>query len=147
VDDIPLLVEYLIERYASNAGKKIRYIKKRTLELFRSYDWPGNIRELQNVVQRAVICCDDGAFSIDETWLKNYANTSPVPSISHAADPASTERELVSSDREMIEAALQESHGRISGPSGAATRLGIPRQTLDSKIRSLRINKHRFKTA
>ena len=142
-DDIPLLVEYFIERYAKKAGKKIKAISKRTLDLFRAYDWPGNIRELQNVVERAVILSDDETFSVDETWLKrepSQAAASPRPSLSDGGglsrDP---ERE-----RALIEAALAESGGRISGPSGAASKLGIPRQTLESKIRSLGIDKHRF---
>jgi len=138
VDDIPLLVEYLIERYTKKAGKKIKNINKRTLDLFQAYDWPGNIRELQNVVERAVVLCDGETFSVDEGWLNLESNQSgpTVPIVATLA-----ERE-----REMIEAALAECKGRISGPSGAAAKLGIPRQKLDSKIRALQINKHRFKT-
>ena len=137
VDDIPLLVEYLIERYAKKAGKRIRSISKETLNLFKAYDWPGNIRELQNVVERAVILCDGEAFTVDETWLKREAPTSGPATAFVAA--------LADREREMIEAALAESHGRVSGPNGAAAKLGIPRQTLDSKIATLRINKYLFK--
>lgn len=138
VDDIPLLVEYLIERYSKKAGKKIKNIQRRTLDLFQAYDWPGNIRELQNVVERAVVLCDGETFSVDEAWLNLESNQSgpTVPIVATLA-----ERE-----REMIEVALAECKGRISGPSGAAAKLGIPRQTLDSKIRALQINKYRFKT-
>src|SRR2546426_2217427 len=139
VGDIPLLVEYLIERYAKKAGKKIRNISKKTLELFQAYDWPGNIRELQNVIERAVVLCDSDTFSIDETWL-----TRESPQLSGAAVPFVTR--LVEHEREIIEAALTACQGRISGPSGAAAKLGIPRQTLDSKILTLGIDKHRFKT-
>lgn len=139
MDDIPLLVEYLIERYAKKAGKKIRTIQKTTLEQFQAYDWPGNIRELQNVIERAVILCESETFSVDETWLMRES-----PQLSGSAVPFATT--LVEHEREIIEAALASCQGRISGSSGAAAKLGIPRQTLDSKIKALGINKHRFKT-
>jgi formate hydrogenlyase transcriptional activator len=141
VDDIPLLVEYLIERYAKKTGKKIRTITKKSLDLFQAYDWPGNIRELQNVVERAVILSDGETFSVDEKWLKHESSQEPRRgSIPDGALSRDRKRE-----RAFIEAALAESEGRISGPSGAATRLGIPRQTLESKIRSLGIDKHLFR--
>jgi len=144
VDDIPLLVEYLIERYAKKAGKRIRNINKRTLELFQAYGWPGNIRELQNVIERAVVLCDGETFSVDETWLKHeLPRESPQSNI-----PIRGMARLdTNQERELIEAALAASRGRISGPSGAAAKLGIPRQTLESKIASLGINKHQFKSA
>jgi len=140
VDDIPLLVEYLIERYAKKAGKKFKTITKRTLDLFRAYDWPGNIRELQNVVERAVILSDGETFSVDDTWLKRESSQESRRQsmlVSGLSRDAKRERAL-------IEAALAESAGRISGAAGAATKLGIPRQTLESKIRRLGIDKHRF---
>ena len=137
VDDIPLLVEYFIERYAKKAGKKIRNISKRTLELFQAYDWPGNIRELQNVIERAVILCESETFSVDETWLKREIRR-PGPALPFTAT-------LVENEKEMIEAALAACQGRIAGPLGAAAKLGIPRQTLESKIKSMRIDKHRFR--
>jgi DNA-binding NtrC family response regulator len=138
-------VEYLTERYASKAGKKIRSVKRRTLELFRAYDWPGNVRELQNVVERAVILCDDDTLSVDESWLQREC---PRPSVSVATD-ATKGLVRLDADREkqIIESALAESRGRISGPAGAAARLDIPRSTLESRIRSLGINKHRFRAA
>jgi len=145
VEDIPLLVEYLSERYASKAGKQIRSIKKGTLELLQAYDWPGNIRELQNVVERAVILCDGDTLSIDESWLRREG---PRPSV--FIKSAVTERlGRLDADREkeVIESVLAESRGRISGPAGAAAKLGIPRSTLESRIRSLGINKHRFRAA
>src|SRR5213083_1092384 len=143
VDDIPLLVEYLIERYAKKTGKKIKTITKRSLDLFQAYDWPGNIRELQNVVERAVILSDGETFSVDEKWLKHESSQeSRRGSIPDGALSRDRKRE-----RAFIEAALADSEGRVSGPSGAATRLGIPRQTLESKIRSLGIDKHRFRHA
>ena len=138
VDDIPLLVEYLIERYAKKAGKKIRNIRKETLELFQAYDWPGNIRELQNVIERAVVLCESETFFVDETWLKRESRQANGPSVPFVAS-------LVESEKEMIETALAACHGRIAGPLGAAVKLGIPRQTLESKIKSLGIDKHRFK--
>jgi len=146
VDDIPLLVEYLVERYAKKAGKRIRHIRKKTLELFQAYDWPGNIRELQNVVERAVILCDGETFSVDDTWLKRESSQS-VPTVLPGGALTGREKVLAEQEKKIIEAALAASAGRISGPVGAAAKLGIPRQTLDSKIRALQINKHRFKTS
>jgi transcriptional regulator with GAF, ATPase, and Fis domain len=137
-EDIPLLVEYFIDRYASKAGKKIRVINKKTLDLLQSYPWPGNIRELQNVIERSVIICDTGSFSVDERWLVREC-----PQTQPASQPLTDK--LVTHEKEMIEVALAESRGRVSGPLGAAARLGIPPTTLESKIRSLKINKHRFK--
>jgi formate hydrogenlyase transcriptional activator len=143
-DDISPLVEYLIDRYAKKAGKKIRKIEKKTLELFQTYKWPGNVRELQNVVERAVILCDDDTFSVDETWLIQESPREPRPL---SAPPTRLLRLDEDQEREMIEAALAESKGRVAGPFGAAGKLGIPRQTLESKIASLGINKNRFKSA
>jgi len=138
-DDIPLLVEYLIDRYAQETGKTIRNMERRTLELFEAYDWPGNIRELQNVVERAVILNDGDTFSVDETWFVKGTKEPTGPTIAFAD-------EVVQHEKDLIEAALKESKGRVSGPSGAAARLGIPRQTLDSRIKALGIAKYRFKT-
>jgi formate hydrogenlyase transcriptional activator len=139
-DDIPLLVEYLIDRYAQAAGKKIKKINKGTMELFQDYDWPGNVRELQNVIERAVILSDGETFSVDETWL-----TPVTPKVGTTTAPLVAN--LMDHEKEMIENALREAEGLISGPTGAATKLGIPRQTLESKIRKLGINRHRFKTS
>jgi formate hydrogenlyase transcriptional activator len=140
VDDIPLLVEYLIDRFAQAAGKKIKHINKRTLDMFQHYDWPGNVRELQNVIERAVILSDGESFSVDETWLTPVTPTTTAPSVPLVAN-------LIDHEKEMIETALREAEGLVSGPTGAATKLGIPRQTLESKIRKLGINRHRFKTS
>jgi formate hydrogenlyase transcriptional activator len=140
VDDIPLLVEYLIDRYAQAAGKKIKNINKGTLDLFQNYDWPGNVRELQNVIERAVILSDGDTFIVDETWLTPVTPKTAAPSVPLVSN-------LIDHEREMIETALREAEGLVSGPTGAATKLGIPRQTLESKIRKLGINRHRFKTS
>jgi formate hydrogenlyase transcriptional activator len=136
-DDIPLLVEYLIDRYGKKTGKWFSSIKKTTLEVFQAYDWPGNIRELQNVVERAAILCEGDIFSIDETWLKREIPQGSGPAVPLVMTIADREREI-------IEAALAKSGGRVAGPKGAAAKLGIPRQTLDSKIASLCIDKRRF---
>src|ERR1700680_3554246 len=112
VDDIPLLVEYFIDRYAKKAGKKFRAISKKTLELFETYDGPGNVRELQNVIERAVVLCDGETFSIDETWLKRTSRQAPDPQVRLIAN-------VVAHEKELIEAALTKSNGRIAGPSGA----------------------------
>jgi formate hydrogenlyase transcriptional activator len=137
-EDIPLLVEHLVERYAQKAGKTIRVIRMNTIEILQAYDWPGNIRELQNVVERAVILCEGETFGVDPSWLRPQAFRPCGPAVRLMST-------LADREREMIEAALTESRGRISGPSGAAAKLGIPRQTLDSKIANLQIGKSRFK--
>jgi formate hydrogenlyase transcriptional activator len=140
-EDIPLLVEYFIDRYAQKAGKNIKRVNKKTLELFQSYPWPGNIRELQNVIERSVILCETEIFSIDESWLPKQQ------SLTEPKNQMELPGRLLAQEKEMIEAALQESRGRIFGPTGAAVKLGIPRSTLESKIRSLKIDKNRFKTS
>jgi transcriptional regulator with GAF, ATPase, and Fis domain len=145
-DDIPVLVEYLVERYAKKAGKKISQIKKRTLDLFQAYDWPGNIRELQNVVERAVILCDGETFSVDTTWLQRKPSLLFQRPVSPAAVLAKDKKEFAERERKAIEAALAECQGRVAGPRGAAAKLGIPRQTVEWKIASLGIDKRRFKT-
>jgi formate hydrogenlyase transcriptional activator len=140
ISDISLLVGYLIDRYAHKAGKRIRNIDKKTMELFHAYDWPGNIRELQNVVERAVILSEGETFHVDEAWLTRLTPKSAAPRIPLVAN-------LVEHEREILEAALRESEGVVGGPTGAAVKLGIPRQTLESKIRKLGINRHRFKAS
>jgi transcriptional regulator with GAF, ATPase, and Fis domain len=137
-EDIPMLVEYFIDRFARKAGKKFQAVNKKSLELLQSYPWPGNIRELQNVIERSVIVCETEAFSVDESWLSRR----PLPTDPKAKVELS--EMLAAQEKEMIEAALRESGGRVSGPSGAAAKLGIHRSTLDSKIASLKINKHHF---
>jgi PAS domain S-box-containing protein len=137
-EDIPLLVEYFIGRFGKKAGKKFRTIDKKTVGLFESYQWPGNVRELQNVIERAVILSEDDNFSVDEGWLKR--NTSQV-----SDSPTALNGMLMRHEKEMIESALAESGGRVSGPSGAAAKLKVPTRTLDSKIKRLGINKFRFK--
>ena len=144
-DDIALLVEYLVERYAKRAGKRISHIKKKTLDLFQAYDWPGNIRELQNVIERAVILCDGETFSVDETWLPRKSNQLSERQVSRAGVLADDKKEFSERERKAIEAALAECQGRVSGLHGAAAKLGIPHQTLASKIASLGIDKRRFK--
>ena len=135
-DDIPLLVEYFIDRYARKAGKTIRRVNKRTLDHLRSYPWPGNVRELQNVIERSVIVCDTDEFTVDESWV------SARPTIE---GPLALSGSLATHEKAIIEDALRASGGRVFGPSGAAARLGIPRSTLESKIRVLKINKSRFR--
>ena len=135
-DDIPLLVEYFIDRYARKAGKTIRRVNKRTLDHLRSYPWPGNVRELQNVIERSVIVCETDEFTVDESWV------SARPTIDGRLALSGT---LAAHEKEIIEEALRASGGRVFGASGAAARLGIPRSTLESKIRALKINKSRFR--
>ena len=140
VGDIPLLVQYLVERYARKAGKGIRRLSKETLDLFEAYHWPGNIRELQNVIERAVILSDAEEFRVDASWLTGAPAKPAVPSGSLAGDLAQREKAV-------IESALREARGVIGGATGAAAKLGIPRQTLESKLRKLGIDRYRFKTS
>jgi formate hydrogenlyase transcriptional activator len=139
VADIPLLVEYFVDRFGKRAGKKVRTIDKKFLRAFQAYGWPGNVRELQNLIERGVILSDDDTLAVDETWLRWEPAQNPARA-ARALDIA-----LVRQEKEMIESALAESRGRISGPAGAAVKLGLPTRTLDSKIKRLKINKHRFK--
>jgi transcriptional regulator with GAF, ATPase, and Fis domain len=139
-EDIPLLVAYFIDHFARKAAKSFRGINKKTLNLLLSYPWPGNIRELQNVVERSVVVCETENFSVDESWLSRQPVSAPK-------SPCELSEKLAAQEKQMIEAALRESGGRVSGPSGAAAKLGVHRSTLESKIASLKINKYRFKTA
>jgi PAS domain S-box-containing protein len=139
-EDIPVLVEYFIDRYATKAGKSIRAVNKKSLELLQSYPWPGNIRELQNVIERSVIVCDTENLSVDESWLSRQ------PLATEAKVRLEFSERLAAQEKEMIETALRETGGRVYGPLGAAAKLGMPGTTLDSKIKALKIRKNRFKT-
>jgi len=139
-DDLLMLIEYFVGQYARRAGKVIRSIDKKTLELFQSYDWPGNIRELQNVIERSVILTSGDVLSVDEFWLSKHS----PPHSSQLQSSLASEDER-SEERKLIEAALAESRGRVYGPTGAAAELGIPASTLRSKIKKLKITKSRFK--
>ncbi|HUL91005.1 MAG TPA: sigma 54-interacting transcriptional regulator [Burkholderiales bacterium] len=138
VEDIPLLVQYLAQRYAAKAGKKIAGVSRATIDRLVAYDWPGNIRELQNIIQRAVIL-GEGTLAIDEAWLpgRRAPPTGAAPALA---------RPCAGEETALIEEALAACHGRVAGPGGAAARLGLPRSTLESRIRSLDIDKHRFKS-
>jgi len=133
-------VEYFIDRYARKAGKHFRSVEKRTLQVLQSYPWPGNIRELQNVIERSLIVCETASFSVDESWLSHQSPDGKAESQLFLSE------KVAAQEKEIIEAALRESQGRVFGPSGAAVKLGMPRSTLESKIRSLKIDKNRFKT-
>ena len=138
VDDIPLLVEYFIDRFGKRGGKKLKTIDKKSLKWFQSYAWPGNVRELQNVIERAVILSEGEIIAMDETWLKRELRTNPKRTVTL---PGS----LAKQEKEMIEAALAACQGRVSGPTGAAAKLGLPSRTLDSKIKRFKVNKYRLK--
>jgi DNA-binding NtrC family response regulator len=129
-------VEYFIGRYARKAGKTFRRVAKRTLDRLRSYPWPGNVRELQNVIERSVIVSDTDEFTVDESWLSAPARVDSRIGLSGA---------VAAHEKAIVEEALRATGGRVFGPSGAAARLGIPRTTLESKIRALKINKNRFR--
>ena len=136
--DIPLLAGYFVDHYAKKTGKRFKQIAKDALRLLQAYAWPGNIRELQNVLERAVILSEGDTVTVDATWFQHDISPVPLPLDRLSATLAATEKEL-------IEAALTESRGRVSGPLGAAAKLGIPRQTLDSKIANLQISKNQFR--
>jgi transcriptional regulator with PAS, ATPase and Fis domain len=136
-EDVPLLVNYFVDRYAKRAGKKIKHIQKKTLEMLQEYSWPGDVRELQNVIERSLIIVDTNEFSVDKNWLSHEFQSS------RRAGRAIT----ISTEQEQIEAALAQTKGKVSGRQGAAAILGIPASTLESKIRALRINKHAYKGA
>ena len=138
IDDIPILVDYFISRFATRMGKRIRQIDRRTLEAFERYSWPGNIRELQNVIERGVILADGEVFRLEPGTLpKDSQNSSEAPT-SESSDTREQQKAR-------IEAVLKETRGRIAGPDGAAARLGIPASTLESRIKTLKINKHLFR--
>jgi formate hydrogenlyase transcriptional activator len=139
VSDIPILAEYFIARFGKKMGKKFRTIEKKTLKVMQEYEWPGNVRELQNVIERAVILSDSDTFAVDEAWL----NREPSE-VSHSS--AALSGVLLAHEKEVIETALAKCHGKISGPAGAAMKLGIPDSTLDTKIKRLGIDKYRFKS-
>jgi formate hydrogenlyase transcriptional activator len=134
-EDIPMLVEYFVKRYADKARKQITKIDKNTLQLCQSYHWPGNIRELQNIVERAVILCTGDTIWVDEAWLSTKDASRPKPS-------GLLTETLQHYEKELIEAALAESDGKVAEPNGAAAKLGIPRSMLDLKIKQLNIKKH-----
>ncbi|MGA2113155.1 MAG: sigma 54-interacting transcriptional regulator [Bryobacteraceae bacterium] len=138
-EDIPLLVEYFLDRYGRKTGKSFRSVERKSLELLQAYAWPGNIRELQNVIERSVIVTESETFSVDRSWL------SGKPRAQESKSQMEITRNFAAQEKEAIEAALSESRGRVSGPSGAAAKLGIPGSTLESKIKALKINKNRFK--
>ena len=138
-DDILMLVEYFVQRYANRAGKNILSIDQKTLDLLQSYDWPGNIRELQNVIERSIILSSSDVFSVDELWLSGTTS----PQASRVQAPALNVE--ARTEREIIEAALAQTRGRVSGPSGAAAKLGMPPSTLEDRIKALKINKQHFK--
>jgi formate hydrogenlyase transcriptional activator len=138
-EDIPMLVQYFIDRYARELGKRICSVSEQTLGWFQSYAWPGNIRELRNVIERSIIVCDTESLSVDESWLSRQ----PLPA--QPTGKLELRQRLADHEREAIEAALTESRGRVFGPAGAAARLGIARSTLESKIKTLKIDKNRFR--
>jgi formate hydrogenlyase transcriptional activator len=138
-EDITLLVQYFIARYAREAGKNIRTVSKETLDLFQSYPWPGNIRELRNVIERSVIVCDTERFSVDESWISRQ------PQRARPTSQLELPQRVAAEEKQAIEAALTESRSRVFDPSGAAAKLDIARSTLDSKIKTLKIDKNRFR--
>jgi len=138
--DIPILVQYFLGRFGKKMGKTFQSIESRTLKMMQEYDWPGNVRELQNIIERAVTLSDSDTFSVDEAWIRREP-----PKVPRSTNVA-LNGVLLAHEKEVIEAALAQSQGRISGPAGAANRLGVPDSTLEAKIKRLRINKFKFKS-
>jgi len=138
--DIPLLVEYLVTRYAQKGAKRIKRIERETMDLLKRYSWPGNVRELQNVIERAVILCDGDTFSVDASWFAAESSKSPARATTLASD-------LSAHEKTMIESALRQASGRVSGAHGAAAILGMPRQTLESKLKRLGIKPYHFRAS
>jgi formate hydrogenlyase transcriptional activator len=128
-----MLVEYFVKRYAVKARKQISKINRNTLELCLSYRWPGNIRELQNIVERSVILCNGDTFSVEPAWLSSQAVGGP--------ESGTLTSTLQSYEKEIIEKALADSNGKVAGPHGAAAKLGVPRTTLDARIKQLNIKR------
>ncbi len=139
--DIPILVEYFIARFGKKIGKKFQTIEKKTLKMMQVYEWPGNVRELQNVIERAVTLSDSDTFAVDEAWLKREP-----AKVSRSHSSVALNGVLLAHEKEVIEAALAQTHGRISGATGAAAMLGVPGSTLEAKIKRLGIDKYRFKS-
>jgi formate hydrogenlyase transcriptional activator len=136
-EDIPLLVRHFVQQFAQRMNKTIDAISSETMEALSRYPWPGNIRELQNVIERSVVVCESGNLPVKKSWLSRECFlTEPATQLF---------RRSVMEERKMIGAALAETRGRVSGPSGAAAKLGIPPSTLESKIRAMSINKYSFK--
>jgi transcriptional regulator with GAF, ATPase, and Fis domain len=141
-DDILMLVEYFVQRYANRAGRNIRSIDQKTLDLLQRYDWPGNVRELQNIIERSLIVSSGPVFSVDELWFSKAAS----PAASRVEAPVTLQADVAPrTEREIIEAALAESRGRVSGPAGAAAKLRVPPSTLESRIKALKIQKSQFR--
>jgi formate hydrogenlyase transcriptional activator len=140
VADIPVLLEYFIDRFGKRAGKKFRTIDKKSLKVLQAYGWPGNVRELQNVIERAVLLSDPDTLSVDETWFKRKILQVATPKLPLSGT-------LLRQEKEMIETALREAGGMVGGPTGAAAKLGIPRETLNSKIKKLKIKRYLFKNS
>ena len=139
-EDIPLLIQHFVQQFARRMHKTVDGISPKTMQALVDYPWPGNVRELQNVIERAVVVHEKGELSVNKDWLSHeYFLTEPVP-----RPPF---RRSATDEREVIGTALAAAHGRVSGPSGAAAKLGIPASTLESKIRAMKINKYNFKTA
>ncbi len=135
-EDISALVNYFVDHYGRKAGKTFRSVNEATLGRLQSYPWPGNVRELRNVIERSVIVCDGDEFAVDESWLS--AGTAIPGQLALGGT-------LATQEKTMIEDALRATGGVVFGPSGAAARLGMPRSTLESRIRALNIDKRRFR--
>jgi DNA-binding NtrC family response regulator len=138
-DDILLLVGHFTRQFARRMNKVIDTISSATMDALRRYHWPGNIRELQNVIERSVILCETEIFSIDESWLPQQ------PFLTEPRNQIELSRRRQAEEMDIIATALKESSGRVFGPTGAAAKLSIAASTLESKIRSLKIDKNRFK--
>jgi formate hydrogenlyase transcriptional activator len=136
-EDIPTLVEHFLRRLTSRLGRTFSGVDPVSMEQLRTYSWPGNIRQLQNVVEHSAILCDDPVLKISAELI--------VERQPGQVTSSRLEATLNKSEQHLIEKALEETEGRVAGPSGAATRLGVPASTLESKIKRYKIDKFRYR--
>jgi formate hydrogenlyase transcriptional activator len=137
-DDIPLLVECLLRRIEHRLGRRFGGVEPESLDRLSRCGWPGNIRQLQNVLERSAILCDQEVLYVPPAFT---SDASPSPH-----QPSALEHALDENESHLIADALERAGGRVSGPDGAAASLGIPASTLESKIRRLKIDKYRYRT-
>jgi len=130
-EDIPLLVRYFAQKYARRMEKQIESVPTATMKKLSRWQWPGNIRELENFIERSVILTHGSALQVPVGEFAGQSNVAPVPTPTDSAE------------RNQILEVLKETAGRVAGPKGAATRLGLKRTTLISRMKKLGIDPRR----
>jgi len=132
-EDIPLLVEHFVQRFAGRMNRAITSVPKKTMETLMHWDWPGNIRELENFIERSVILTQGSVLA------------APISELAVLPRRDGAGESLKAKEREHILRALQQTRGQLSGPRGAATRLGLPRSTLQWKLKQLGIDPGQYR--